>query len=90
MTTKYAELVSEFKLTIPQILDLTPRQRHDIYGHPRNEDGTLKVEQNPEADPVARLAQLIGLIDSGFLQATPEQRQMLEDRWKSYLPQQPQ
>lgn len=63
---RYAVLVSEFKLTLDEIYDLTPRQIAEIYFHPRDKHGAIippEGDAPPPVDPVARLEQLLALRD---------------------------
>lgn len=74
-------LVKECRLTLPEIYDLTPRQIEDIYLHPRDEEGNIKM---PTAEPksitppddasrLGKLHRVLGMVASGMLKATPEQ-----------------
>lgn len=64
LTAKYAVLVSEFGLKPWEIAQLTPRQIHEVYLHPRDADGVIKVPvavEKSATDPRARLLQLLAL-----------------------------
>ncbi|AMV27374.1 hypothetical protein VT84_23445 [Gemmata sp. SH-PL17] len=56
--------MSEFKVKLPEICDLSPRQMKEIYFHARDKDGTIQVPEGSAgvpADPRARLQQLLTL-----------------------------
>ena len=86
LTARFAVLVSEFKLTLPQIYDLTPRQIEEIYFHPRDPDGGIKApsEAAVPADPVAKLQQLLGL--AAALKLPAEQVEKIKQRIEAATP----
>lgn len=71
LTAKYAVLATEYGLHLDEILGLSPRQREEVYFHPRKEDGTIKAPAT--AAPGSKLQQLLALVESGLVKATPEQ-----------------
>ncbi len=81
LTARFAALVSEFGLTLPQILELTPRQSEDVYFHPRDKDGGIKLPEGSMGIPIdqtARIAQLLALKDA--FRIPPEQVAELQRR----------
>ncbi|AMV25524.1 hypothetical protein VT84_14090 [Gemmata sp. SH-PL17] len=74
--------MSEFKLTLPQICDLTPRQIHDVYFHPRDKDGAINGPAAPQAaDPRIKLLQLLALAPA--LGIKPEKVEEIKRRLES-------
>jgi hypothetical protein len=64
-----------------EILDLTPRQREEVYFHPRDEKGVIRPPVSAaEHDPKARILQLIGLIQGGLIKTTPDKLAELQRR----------
>jgi hypothetical protein len=59
-------------LDVEQIMRLTPRQRHELYGEEQAEVAPV--------DPKARLAQLLELAKAGLVKAKPEQLEELKRR----------
>ncbi|HEY1188105.1 MAG TPA: hypothetical protein VGE74_10635 [Gemmata sp.] len=63
LTAQFAVLVSEYHLTLPEIYALTPRQIHEVYFHPRDEHGGVKMPAGtaPVRTRADGLAQLLAL-----------------------------
>ena len=69
-------------LTLPDIYDLTPRQIQDVYLHPRDDEGAIKMPA-PQPAPVDRLAahyKVLALVEAGMAKVTPEQLVELKRR----------
>ncbi|AWM40307.1 hypothetical protein GobsT_12240 [Gemmata obscuriglobus] len=81
LTARYAVLVNVHRLRMHEVLDLTPRQVHELYFHPRDRDGAIQLPEgagDEPADRTARLAQLIAL--GPALGVPPEQIEELKRR----------
>ncbi len=56
--------MSEFKVPLGEIYDLSPRQVKEIYFHARDKDGAIQVPEGSPGipgDPRARLQQLLAI-----------------------------
>lgn len=74
-------LACEFKVPLATIYDLSPRQIHEVYFHPRDDKGAIKVPEgsNPGVvDPRAKLLQLIAMAPQWKF--PPEQVEKLKQR----------
>ncbi len=86
--TLCAWLVYEFKLTLPQIYRLTPRQVNDVYQHPRDKEGSLvvpvtaaQVKREPTADDrLAAYLRLKAMAQAGAVKMAPADREELDRR----------
>lgn len=70
-------------LTLDQIFQLSLRQQADIYGHETDDKGEIVPPPKGvhiQQDSKSRLMQLMALIDTGLVKATPEQIQELRRR----------
>ena len=81
MTARYAILVNDHGRTMEQVYNLTPRQIHELYFHPRDENGGIKLPDlaaEAEMNPADRLAQLIAMAPN--MNDPPEQIEALKRR----------
>lgn len=57
-------MACEFKVPLATIYDLSPRQIHDVYFHPRDDKGAIQMPvavENSAPDPRAKLQQLLAM-----------------------------
>lgn len=81
IAARYSVLTVDCGLTIDEVLDLSPRQINDVYFHDRDERGAPEVSAPaPATQGGGRLAALLGLIESGVVKATAEQKAELRRR----------
>ncbi len=73
LTSKYAMAV-ELGMPLEALYDLTPRQIHEIYLHPRDETGAIKLPKSAATGPTDPRAILLGLLNRA-----PELRLKPED-----------
>ncbi|MBP3956471.1 hypothetical protein J8F10_14415 [Gemmata sp. G18] len=72
--------MSEFELTLPEIYDLTARQIHSVYFHPRDKDGVIQgpAPVSAPADDRTKLTQLLAM--SQIFHMKPEDVERVKQR----------